>query len=109
MPENRRSIRLRVGRNVRERRLRRGFSQERLAELAGYSTKHIGQIERGDVNVSLDHLASIAASLSADIVDLFAPAKPGAYLLDRADLQAVERALRMVLTAKRVAAGKRPE
>lgn len=103
MPENRRSIRLRVGRNIRELRLRRGFSQERLAELAGYSDKHIGQIERGDVNVTLDHLTTIAGSLSVNVVDLFGPVpvKPAFHAIAQSELQAIEQALRIVLKVKR--------
>jgi transcriptional regulator with XRE-family HTH domain len=66
-----RAIRSRVGRAIRRLRLLRKFSQERLAELSGSSGKHLGQIERGQVNVSLDVLARIAAALSIDAADLF--------------------------------------
>lgn len=51
----------------------RGLSQERLAELAGTSGKHIGEIERGRTNLGLDTLARIAAVLSVDVPDLFGP------------------------------------
>jgi transcriptional regulator with XRE-family HTH domain len=71
MRDHGRAIRMRVGRTVRRLRLSRGMSQERLAELVGNSGKHIGQIERGEVNVGLDVLSSIAAALSADVADLF--------------------------------------
>jgi transcriptional regulator with XRE-family HTH domain len=66
-----RAIRTRVGRAIRRIRLLRRLSQERLAELAGSSGKYLGQIERGQVNVSLDVLDRIATALAIDFADLF--------------------------------------
>jgi len=66
-----RAIRTRVGRAIRRLRLLRGLSQERLAEIAGSSGKHLGAIERGDANVTLDILGRIAAALTVDPGDLF--------------------------------------
>lgn len=71
MPDPRRAIRARVGRAIRRYRRARGFSQERLAELAASSGKHVGAIERGQANVGLDMLGRLAAALSVDIVVLF--------------------------------------
>ncbi|HTM24616.1 MAG TPA: helix-turn-helix transcriptional regulator [Vicinamibacterales bacterium] len=68
-----RATRTRVGRAIQRFRLLRRLSQERLAELAGRSWKHLGQIERGQVNASLDVLESIAQALAIDIGDLFPP------------------------------------
>jgi transcriptional regulator with XRE-family HTH domain len=65
------AIRTRVGGAIRRLRLLRNFSQERLAELAGTSGKHVGQIERGHVNVTVDILGRIARALSSDVADLF--------------------------------------
>jgi transcriptional regulator with XRE-family HTH domain len=75
MPDPGRAIRLRVGRAIRRLRLARGFSQERLAELAGSSGKHVGAIERGQANVGLDALGRIAGALSVDAAVLFAPTR----------------------------------
>src|SRR5688500_13520912 len=69
------AIRTRVGRSIRRLRLQRRLSQERLAELAGTSGKHVGEIERARVNATLDILAGIAGALSIDVGDLFAPAR----------------------------------
>jgi transcriptional regulator with XRE-family HTH domain len=66
-----RAVRTRVGRVVRRLRLLRGWSQEQLAERASRSWKHVGQIERGQVNVGLNGLSRIADALSVDIADLF--------------------------------------
>lgn len=73
MEDNVQGVRLRIGRRVRQLRLLRGMSQEKLAELAGNQYKHIGQIERGEVNVGIDILASIAAGLSVDVSKLLEP------------------------------------
>lgn len=71
MRDNRRAVRLRIGRNVRQIRRLRGLTQERLAELAGNTHKHIGQVERGEVNVTIDILTRIADGLAVPILDLF--------------------------------------
>ena len=40
------------GREIKENRLRRHFTQERLAELASINTKYLGEIERGKKRAS---------------------------------------------------------
>jgi transcriptional regulator with XRE-family HTH domain len=102
MPENVRADRLRVGRNVRRLRQSRGFSQERLAELVGNSGKHIGQVERGEVNVGLDILSGIARALSADVSELFvaarrrARAEPPLFLIAGRELDQIDAIVRKV-------------
>ena len=71
MGDDERAVRTRVGRIVLRLRLLHGWSQEKLAERASLSWKHVGQIERGEVNVGLNSLTRIAATLSVDIADLF--------------------------------------
>lgn len=51
---------------IRKLRLRRGWSQEQLAELAGLSTRTIQRIERGQ-SCSLETLKSLAAVFEVDI------------------------------------------
>jgi transcriptional regulator with XRE-family HTH domain len=105
MRENRRAVRLRVGRNVMSLRRARGLSQEGLAELVDSSGKYIGQIERAMTNVSLDVLADIAAGLSVNVAELFGPVPASAarsriYILSERDYQYVEQALRALKKAK---------
>jgi transcriptional regulator with XRE-family HTH domain len=102
MRDHARAIRSRVGRTIRRLRLARDLSQERLAERAGNSWKHVGQIERGEVNVGLDVLAGIAAALSVDIAELFLeprgrrPARAAAYIMTGDELHQIEDVLRRV-------------
>src|SRR5262245_34972004 len=72
MRDQRRAVRARVGRMVRALRRQRGLSQEQLAERANSSPKHVGRVERGQVNVGLDGLANLARALSVPISDLVA-------------------------------------
>ena len=43
-----------------------GYTQEQLAELANLHRTYIGAIERGDRNVSLKNIISIAIALGED-------------------------------------------
>ena len=101
MRHNVRAVRLRVGRNVRYLRRIRRWSQERLAERVGNTYKHIGQVERGEVNVTIDILTAIAASLSVNVGALFAAASdnaagPRVYMITQRDFEQMEQGLRVV-------------
>jgi transcriptional regulator with XRE-family HTH domain len=106
MPEDLRAVRLRVARHVRRLRRVRGLSQEGLAELVGNTWKHIGQVERGEVNVGLDILAGIARALSVDVVDLVAPfprrrrSEPPLFLVNRRELEQLEQTVRSIRSAR---------
>lgn len=105
MRDHGRAIRIRVGRTVQRLRLEREFSQERLAELASNSPKYIGQIERGEVNVSTDVLAQIAQALSVDIADLFTVPRGRAvsrapYTITRAQVDQLEQIVRQVKSVR---------
>lgn len=102
MPDNARAVRLRVGKNVRHLRRLHGWSQERLAEAVGNTYKHIGQVERGEVNVTIDILAAIAAGFSVNVADLFGPseAPAAAYAITQAELDQLEQSLRLVQRLK---------
>jgi transcriptional regulator with XRE-family HTH domain len=51
------------GRAVRRYRLRLKISQEELAARAGLDRSYIGQVERGETNISLLNLVRIAGAL----------------------------------------------
>jgi transcriptional regulator with XRE-family HTH domain len=52
-----------LGTVIQEKRQHRGETQEQLAERANLSPKYLGQIERGEVNLTIDALARIASAL----------------------------------------------
>lgn len=59
-----------LGKNVRQIRLDRGFSQEALADLCGLHRTYLGGIERGERNVSLLNIVRIARALDVEITEL---------------------------------------
>ncbi|MGA3293839.1 MAG: helix-turn-helix transcriptional regulator [Candidatus Acidiferrales bacterium] len=56
--------RLIFGRRVREFRVQRGLSQEKLAELADLHRNYVGGVERGERNVSLLNIIKLARGLN---------------------------------------------
>lgn len=60
-----------VGMKIRRLRLKRGYSQEDLAEQAGLHPTYIGQVERGEKNMTIDSLSKIAAALNVPISSVF--------------------------------------
>ncbi|MBI3359263.1 MAG: helix-turn-helix transcriptional regulator [Nitrospirae bacterium] len=49
----------------------RGITQEHLAEKAGLHAKYVGQIERGEINTTIQTLAKVADALGVNISELF--------------------------------------
>lgn len=56
--------RLRIARNAR------GWSQERLAEIAGLDRSYVGEIERGQVSASLATLDKLARACGCEASEL---------------------------------------
>lgn len=54
------------GRRVRERRLELGLSQEALADRSDLHWTYFGQVERGQVNISLHNIIKIAGAVEVD-------------------------------------------
>ena len=59
-----------IGANIRALRLKRKLSQDIFAERSGLHRAHVGEIERGESNVTIQTLKIIADSLGVKIVDL---------------------------------------
>jgi transcriptional regulator with XRE-family HTH domain len=59
-----------VGRNIRNYRKLACLSQEQLAEKADLSYKYVGEVERGQENISLDALFRIAKALKVPLADI---------------------------------------
>ena len=64
------AIQRKVGARVRAFRKEKGWSQDVFADRSGLHRAHVGEIERGEVNVSLVTLKTIADTLGCKIVDL---------------------------------------
>ena len=59
-----------VGKNIREYRRKKGWSQELLALNADFHRAYIGQIERGEKNIGVKNLEVIAKALGVSITKL---------------------------------------
>ena len=57
-------------RNIRELRVKQGFSQEELADIAGLHRTYVGSVERGERNISIDNMERLANALKIRIQDL---------------------------------------
>lgn len=56
-------IKLTVGHNIRRLREKRGWSQEKLAEMADLDRTYVGRIERGEKSIGVENLFRLAAAL----------------------------------------------
>ena len=65
MPSTSASLTL-FGARVRARRTERGLSQEALATAAGLHWTFVGQVERGQRNLSLNNILKLASALDID-------------------------------------------
>jgi DNA-binding XRE family transcriptional regulator len=71
-----------IAANTRRWRLRRGMTQEGLAELADLDLRFVQRIERGTTNLSVSALIALADALKVEPTALFrvaklTPARPG--------------------------------
>lgn len=65
-----------IGQRIRNYRVQKGFSQERLAELSGCHPTYIGQIERGEKNATLESIEKISSALKISLSTLFEKLEP---------------------------------
>lgn len=63
-------IQKQLGATIRDLRRKRELSQDVFAELSGLHRAHVGEIERGESNVTIQTLKIIADTLRVRIVDL---------------------------------------
>lgn len=60
-----------IGEWIKNLREQRGLSQERLGEAADLHRTYIGQMERGEANVTLETLEKVTEALGITVVQLF--------------------------------------
>jgi transcriptional regulator with XRE-family HTH domain len=63
-------ILIQFGKRVQEERDKKGYSQERLGELANVHRTYIGMIERAERNITLTSMEKIAKALGKRVSDL---------------------------------------
>lgn len=68
---NKNNICIKFGEKVRELRIHKQLSQEKLAEKADLHRTYIGMIERAEKNITLINIQKIAKALEVEIKDLF--------------------------------------
>lgn len=59
------------GKRLRISRLRKEYSQEKLAEIASLHRNYIGMIERGERNVTLLNIIKLARALQIEVSEFF--------------------------------------
>jgi transcriptional regulator with XRE-family HTH domain len=64
------SIQKQIGKHIRTLRLKRGWSQDLFGDRSGLNRAHVGEIERGESNVTIQTLKVIADTLGVKITDL---------------------------------------
>ena len=60
-----------LGQRIRNYRVEKRLSQEKLAELSGCHPAYIGQIERGEKNATIESIEKISAALDISLSRLF--------------------------------------
>jgi len=60
-----------LGARIRKLRKEREWSQERMAEMCGMHWTYIGQVERGERNLTLQSIRVIAKAFKLTISELF--------------------------------------
>ena len=57
----------RVGMNVKQARLKLGLTQEGLGEKCGLDSRHVGFVERGEINSTLKTIFKISKGLGCSV------------------------------------------
>ncbi|HEV3041536.1 MAG TPA: helix-turn-helix transcriptional regulator [Candidatus Angelobacter sp.] len=65
-----RYIQMSVGQKIRELRIQAGLSQEAFAERAQIHRSHMGEIERGEVDICISQLTKVAEALGVKVSKL---------------------------------------
>ncbi|MDE7246134.1 MAG: helix-turn-helix domain-containing protein [Oscillospiraceae bacterium] len=63
-----------LGARLRTARNSRGFTLDQLSDRSGYSSRHIANIEKGDVNPSFEVLFNLVKALGVSFDTVFDPA-----------------------------------
>ena len=64
-------IEQRLGDQLKIVRLKKGLTQEQLAELSGLHRTYIGSVERGERNITVKNLYKILLAMNCSLSDFF--------------------------------------
>jgi transcriptional regulator with XRE-family HTH domain len=93
-------INKKIGRNIRAIRKSRGYTQEKLGEKSGISYKFIGEMERGEVNPSLNSIILIAKALGVNARELFPDDSDRIHaIFSPRDIKQIKKALQILNAA----------
>jgi len=73
-PRRRSPLAVKLGASIREARIEKAISQEQLAEFASISKNYVGNIERGEYDMTVSVLHRVASALRCRASDLLASA-----------------------------------
>ena len=59
-----------LGNRIRALRVQKGLSQDKLGELAGLNGKYLGEVERGNSNISITNLSKLADVLGVPLLSV---------------------------------------
>lgn len=65
------NIEILIGNKIKDLRLKKGFSQEKLAELSNLHRTYIGMVERGERSITVKRLKQILESLDLSLEEFF--------------------------------------
>ncbi len=68
---NKKNIREEIGKNLKELREKKNFTQVELAKKAGISANYYAKIERGTVSTAPEKIYKIIKALDVDASDIF--------------------------------------
>ena len=69
--ETNRNIKKLLGRRIKEIRIRKGMTQEKLAELVGIGERNLSKIECGNNFITAETLSNILSALDIEASELF--------------------------------------
>ena len=64
-------IEKRFGQRVRELREKKKWTQDEFADISGFHRAYIGTVERGETNISIRNVETLAKALGVRMADLF--------------------------------------
>lgn len=85
-----------LGRQIKTLRQLRGYTQEALGERAGLSYKFIGEVERAEVNPSLESLLAIAKAFEVEIGELFPSTVNILAEFDAKEIKTIKKAVKLL-------------